>query len=76
MIGIRCKDGVVFASENMVHSKLHEPNTVKHVFTVDAKLGVVSHCSHVSSSVGVSLSVSCTLLLICSQNIALTINFL
>lgn len=41
VIGIRFKDGVVFASENIVVSKLHEPNATKHLFTVDGKLGVV-----------------------------------
>jgi 20S proteasome alpha/beta subunit len=41
MIGLRCKDGVVLACENIVISKLHEPNNTKHIFTVDGKLGVV-----------------------------------
>ena len=42
MIGVRCKDGIVFASENIVVSKLHEANATKHLFTVDQKIGVVS----------------------------------
>eukprot|EP00047_Mylnosiga_fluctuans_P002310 m.224026 g.224026 ORF g.224026 m.224026 type:complete len:250 (+) comp11023_c0_seq1:22-771(+) len=40
VVGLRCKDGVVFASENIIISKLHEENTVKHIFTVDGQLGV------------------------------------
>eukprot|EP00048_Salpingoeca_helianthica_P015104 m.225067 g.225067 ORF g.225067 m.225067 type:complete len:250 (+) comp16610_c0_seq1:2-751(+) len=40
LIGLRCKDGVVFATESIVISKLHEPNNTKHLFTVDGKLGL------------------------------------
>lgn len=39
MIGLRCKDGVVLACENIVASKLHESNNNKHLFTIDGKLG-------------------------------------
>ena len=45
VIGVRFKDGIVLASENIVVSKLHEPNATKHLFTVDAKLGVVCNSS-------------------------------
>ena len=41
-IGIRCKDGVVFAVERLITSKLHEPTANKRIFTVDRHVGVVS----------------------------------
>ncbi|VDD82786.1 unnamed protein product [Mesocestoides corti] len=40
-VALKGKDGVVFAVENIVLSKLHEPGCIKRVFTVDAHIGMV-----------------------------------
>ena len=42
VIGIRCKDGVVFAVERLITSKLHESTSNKRIFTVDKHIGMVS----------------------------------
>lgn len=39
-IGLRCKDGVVFAVEKIITSKLHEPGANKRIFTVDTHAGM------------------------------------
>jgi 20S proteasome subunit alpha 7 len=41
-IGLRCKDGVVFAVEKLITSKLHEPNSNNRIFTVDKHVGVTT----------------------------------
>ena len=41
-VGIRCKDGVVFAVEKLVQSKLYEPGANKRYFTIDRHIGMVS----------------------------------
>lgn len=41
VIGLRGKDGVVFAVEKLVTSKLYEPGPNK-IFTVDKHIGMVS----------------------------------
>ena len=41
-IGIRGKDGVVFAVEKLVQSKLYERGSNKRIFTVDKHIGMVS----------------------------------
>lgn len=40
-IGIRCKDGVVFALEKLVTSKLVKPGANKKIATVDRNIGIV-----------------------------------
>eukprot|EP00730_Choanoeca_flexa_P018178 TRINITY_DN8825_c0_g1_i2.p1 TRINITY_DN8825_c0_g1~~TRINITY_DN8825_c0_g1_i2.p1 ORF type:complete len:255 (+),score=64.00 TRINITY_DN8825_c0_g1_i2:182-946(+) len=40
VIGLRCKDGVVFASENTIISKLHEAETIRRMHNVDRHLGI------------------------------------
>ena len=39
---MRCKDGVVFAVEKLVQSKLYEPGANKRYFTIDRHIGMVS----------------------------------
>jgi len=39
-IGVRCKDGVVFAVEKLVTSKLYEAGTGKRIFTIDRHIGM------------------------------------
>lgn len=41
-VGLRCKDGVVFAVEKLVTSKLHEAGSDRRLFTVDNHVGIVS----------------------------------
>ena len=41
-IALRGKDGVVFAVEKLVTSKLYEPGTNKRLFTVDRHVGMVN----------------------------------
>lgn len=43
-VGLRCKDGIVFAVEKLVTSKLHEPGSDRRLFTVEKHIGVVSRC--------------------------------
>ena len=43
VVGLRCKDGVVFAVEKLVASKLHEPGSNRRLFTVDRHIGVVMY---------------------------------
>jgi len=38
-IGIKCKDGIVFAVEKLISSKLHEDDTNQRVFNVDKHIG-------------------------------------
>ena len=40
-VGLRCKDGVVFAVEKIITSKLHEPASSKRIFTIDRHVGIV-----------------------------------
>lgn len=40
-IALRGKDGVVFAVEKLVTSKLYEPGTNKRIFTIDRHIGMV-----------------------------------
>lgn len=42
VIGLRGKDGVVFAVEKLVTSKLYEPGANKRIFHVDEHVGMVS----------------------------------
>lgn len=42
VIGLRGKDGVVFAVEKLVTSKLYEPGANKKIFHVDEHVGMVS----------------------------------
>jgi len=39
-VGLRCKDGVVFAVEKIIASKLYEPGANKRIFTVDTHAGI------------------------------------
>ena len=39
---MRCKDGVVFAVEKLVQSKLYEPGANRRYFTIDRHIGMVS----------------------------------
>jgi len=39
-VGLRCKDGVVFAVEKIITSKLYEPTANKRIFTVDTHSGI------------------------------------
>lgn len=41
-IGLRGKDGVVFAVEKLVTSKLYEPGTNPRIFNIDKHVGMVS----------------------------------
>ena len=41
-IGIRGKDGVVFAVEKLVQSKLYETGANKRIFHIDRHIGMVS----------------------------------
>lgn len=50
MIGLRGKDGVVFAVEKLVTSKLYEPGANKRIFHVDEHVGMVSNFIIVKSS--------------------------
>ena len=45
-IAIRGKDGVVFAVEKLMASKLHERSTNRRVCTVDRHVGIVSSALH------------------------------
>lgn len=46
VIGLRGKDGVVFAVEKLVTSKLYEPGANKRIFHVDEHVGMVSSIGH------------------------------
>ena len=48
VIGLRGKDGVVFAVEKIITSKLFEQSTNKRIFTVDRHVGLV-RLQHVKS---------------------------
>jgi len=39
-IGLRCKDGVVFAAEKIITSKLYEPTSNRKVFNIDTHAGM------------------------------------
>lgn len=41
-IGLRCKDGVVFAVEKIITSKLYERGANKRIFTIDTHAGLAS----------------------------------
>ena len=41
-VAIRCRDGVIFAVEKLITSKLHESGTGQRVFTIDKHVGMVS----------------------------------
>lgn len=47
VIALRGKDGVVFAAENTIVSKLHEAKTIQRVTTVDRHIGL-AHCGFVT----------------------------
>ena len=40
-VAIRCKDGVIFAVEKLITSKLHESGTAQRIFTIDKHVGMV-----------------------------------
>ena len=40
-IGVRCKDGVVFAVEKLVTSKLYESGSNTRIFNIDTHIGMV-----------------------------------
>lgn len=42
MIGLKGKDGVVFAVEKLVTSKLYEPGANRRIFSIDKNIGMVS----------------------------------
>jgi 20S proteasome alpha/beta subunit len=42
VIGLRGKDGVVFAVEKLVTSKLYEPGANRRIFSIDKNTGMVS----------------------------------
>jgi hypothetical protein len=42
VIGLRGKDGIVFAVEKLVTSKLYEPGANKRIFSIDKNIGMVS----------------------------------
>jgi 20S proteasome alpha/beta subunit len=42
VIGLRGKDGVVFAVEKLVTSKLYESGANKRIFSIDKNTGMVS----------------------------------
>ena len=42
-IALRLKDGVVFAVQKIVKSKLHENTSNQRIFTVDQHIGLVSY---------------------------------
>jgi hypothetical protein len=42
VIGLRGKDGVVFAVEKLVTSKLYEVGANKRIFSIDKNVGMVS----------------------------------
>jgi hypothetical protein len=42
VIGLRGKDGVVFAVEKLVTSKLYEPGANRRIFNIDKNTGMVS----------------------------------
>jgi hypothetical protein len=42
VIGLRGKDGVVFAVEKLVTSKLYEPGANRRIFSIDRNIGMVS----------------------------------
>lgn len=52
VIGLRGKDGVVFAVEKLVTSKLYEPGANKRIFHVDEHVGMVR-------IKGINVSVQC-----------------
>ena len=41
MVGLKCKDGVVFGVEKLTQSKLHKSTANSRVFTVDDHVGMV-----------------------------------
>lgn len=49
-IGIRCRDGVILATEKIITSKLLKPNANKKIATVDRHVGIVSSASYISHS--------------------------
>ncbi|KAI0982217.1 hypothetical protein GJ496_002495 [Pomphorhynchus laevis] len=48
-IGIKCKNGVVFAVENVITSRLYEPDTINRTFTIDRHIGMAA-CGLLSDS--------------------------
>lgn len=43
VIGLRGKDGVVFAAEKIIMSKLHEPTSNRRIFNIDRHVGMVKN---------------------------------
>lgn len=41
VVGIKCKDGVVFGVEKLVKSKLYELSSNRRIFTIDTHVGMV-----------------------------------
>jgi Proteasome subunit len=41
LIGVKCKDGVIIATEKMLHSKLLIDDTNKRIYGIDANIGMV-----------------------------------
>jgi hypothetical protein len=54
VIGLRGKDGVVFAVEKLVTSKLYEPGANKRIFNIDKNAGMVSMLDSVNKMCAVS----------------------
>lgn len=76
-IALRVKDGVVFAVQKLVTSKLHERGTNKRLFTVDQHVGVVRSrstreqtptCAHTTYTHTVSKSAVCLLVLVAGHS--------
>ncbi|KAL7677355.1 hypothetical protein ACOME3_003591 [Neoechinorhynchus agilis] len=42
VIALKCKTGVVLASENILTSKLYEPNSFSRMFKIDRHVGLVA----------------------------------
>ena len=54
-VAIRCKDGVIFAVEKLITSKLHESGTAQRIFTIDKHVGMVCFFCQVPLSLYISL---------------------
>ena len=64
VVGIKCKDGVVFGVEKLVKSKLYELTSNRRIFTIDTHVGMVrqhlydNHCSLDHRKIRTSLTIA------------------
>ena len=48
VVGIKCKDGVVFGVEKLMKSKLYEVTSNRRIFTIDTHVGMVGYLQYMN----------------------------